>query len=488
MSKHAVVIAGGGPTGLMLAAELALARVDVAIVERRETQDLPGSRAGGLHARTIEVLDQRGVADRFLSQGKVMQVAGFALIPLDISDFPTRHNYGLALQQERIERTLAAWVEELAIPIYRGREVTGFAQDDTGIDVDLSDGRSLRAKYLVGCDGGRSLVRKMAGIDFVGWDPSVSYLIAEAELTDEPERGIRHGDKGINAIGKMDDGKRARIVLIEPHVSRGDEPTLGDLREALIAVYGTDYGVHDVTWLSRFTDATRQAASYRERRVLLAGDAAHVHSPSGGQGLNIGVQDAVNLGWKLAQVVHGTSPESLLDTYHAERHPIGARVLENTMAQTALNRGDERTTALRKAMSELLKMDEPRKRYAGMMSGLDVHYELGAGHPLLGRRMPDLDLVTDNGPRRVFTLLHAGRPVLLNLGEPGALDIAPWANRVQRLDARYPGAWELPVLGAVAAPSAVLIRPDGHVAWVGGGTDHGLRDAVTTWFGPPTAP
>ena len=363
--------------------------------------------------------------------------------------------------------------------------MTGFAQDDTGVDVELSDGGSLRAKYLVGCDGGRSLIRKKAGIDFPGWDPSVSYLIAEVEMAEEPAWGIRLGEKGINALGKLEDGKRVRVVLIEPHVRQGDEPTLDDLREALIAVYGTDFGVHNVTWLSRFTDMARQAASYRERRVLLAGDAAHVHSPAGGQGLNIGVQDAVNLGWKLAQVVKGTSPESLLDTYQAERHPIGARVLKNTMAQTALMRGDERTKALHETMSELLKMDEPRKRYAAMMSGLDIHYDLGEGHPLLGRRMPDLDLVTESGPRRVFTLLHDARPVLLNLGEPGALDIAPWADRVQRVDARYAGAWELPVLGAVAAPTAVLIRPDGHVAWVGDGTDQGLRDALTTWFGPP---
>jgi 2-polyprenyl-6-methoxyphenol hydroxylase-like FAD-dependent oxidoreductase len=486
MTKHAVVIAGGGPTGLMLAGELALAKVDVAIVERRKNQELAGSRAGGLHSRTIEVLDQRGIAERFLSQGKAMQVAGFAMTPLDISDFPTRHNYGLALWQEGIERTLAAWVEELAVPIYREREVTGFAQDDTGVDVELSDGRSLRAKYLVGCDGGRSLIRKKAGIDFAGWEPSVSYLIAEASMTEEPPRGIRRDDKGIHALGKVDEGKRVRVVSIEREVRQGDAPTLDDLRAALIAVWGTDYGVHDVTWLSRFTDATRQAASYREGRVLLAGDAAHVHSPAGGQGLNLGVQDAVNLGWKLAQVVSGTSPESLLDTYQAERHPVAARVLETTMAQTAINRGDERTNALRAMMSELLQMDEPRKRYAAMMSGLDIHYDLGAGHPLLGRRMPDLDLLTESGPQRMFTLLHDARPVLLNLGEPGALDIAPWADRIQRLDARYEGAWALPVLGAVAAPAAVLIRPDGHVAWVGDGSDHGLREALNTWFGAPS--
>ena len=219
--------------------------------------------------------------------------------------------------------------------------------------------------------------------------------------------------------------------------------------------------------------------------MLLAGDAAHVHSPTGGQGLNVGVQDAVNLGWKLAQVVAGTSSETLLDTYQAERHPIGARVLKITMAATALARGDERTNALRETVSDLLRMDEPRKRYAAMMSGLDVRYGLGAGHPLLGRRMPDLELVTADGPRRVFALLHAARPVLLNLGEPGAFDIAPWADRVRRFDARYAGAWELPVLGAVAAPTAVLIRPDGYVAWTSDGTDAGLGDALTTWFGPP---
>jgi 2-polyprenyl-6-methoxyphenol hydroxylase-like FAD-dependent oxidoreductase len=468
----------------MLAAELALADVDVAIVERRVNQDLAGSRARGLHARTIEVLDQRGIADRFLSQGQTFQVAGFASVPLDLSDFPTRHNYGLALRQNHFERILADWVGELVVTIYRGTDVTDFAQDDTSVDVQLSDGRSLRAKYLVGCDGGRSLVRKKAGIDFPGWDPSISYILAEAQMTEEPAWGLRRDEKGTYAIGKQDDGKRVGMVLREEEVKQGDEPSLDELRAGLIALYGTDFGVHNVTLLSRFTDMARQAASYRNGRVLLAGDSAHVHSPVGGQGLNLGVQDAVNLGWKLAQVVIGTSPESLLDTYQAERHPVGARVLRTTMAQTALSRGDARMDAVRETMSELLTMIEPRKRYAGIMSGLDVHYDLGSGHPLLGRRMPDLDLVTESGPQRVFTLLYDARPVLLNLGEPGALDIAPWADRVKRVDAGYAGVWELPVLGVVSAPTAALIRPDGHVAWVGEGTDQGLRDALTTWFGP----
>jgi 3-(3-hydroxy-phenyl)propionate hydroxylase len=487
MTEHAVVIAGGGPTGLMLAGELALAGVDVAIVEQRASQDLPGSRAGGLHSRTIEVLDQRGIADRFLSQGEVAQVAGFAWIPLDISDFPTRHNYGLALWQNHIERILADWVEELEVPIYREREVTGFAQDETGVDVELSDGQSLRAEYLVGCDGGGSLIRKAAGIEFPGWDPTTSNLIAEVELAEEPDWGLRRDALGIHSLSRLEDGGPVRVMVTEQHAGHTGDPTLRDLSEELIAVYGTDYGVHSPTWISRFTDMARQAVAYRERRVLLAGDAAHVHYPAGGQGLNIGVQDAVNLGWKLAQVVKKTARESLLDTYHAERHPVAATVLRNTMAQVALLRTDDRTNALRETMSELLGMDEPRKRFAAMMSGLDIHYDLGEGHPLLGRRMPDLDVVTANGPLRVFTLLHDARPVLLNLGEPGGLDITPWADRVQMIDAEYTGTWELPALGAVTAPTAVLIRPDGYVAWVGDRTQLGLADALTTWFGPPTA-
>ncbi|MES1182848.1 MAG: FAD-dependent monooxygenase, partial [Myxococcales bacterium] len=265
MTNHAVVIAGGGPTGLMLAAELSLAQVDVAVVERRTDQTLAGTRAGGLHARTIEVLDQRGVAERFLSQGKTMQITGFAMIPLDIADFPTRHNYGLALAQNQIERVLAAWLDELSVPIYRGRDVTSFVQDEAGVDVALSDGASLRARYLVGCDGGRSAIRKQAGIAFPGWEPSVSYLIAEVDMAEEPVWGVRPGERGVNGLGKLGDTQRVRVVLTEPEVRDG-EPDIEELRQALVAVYGRDFGVHNVTWLSRFSDMARQAASYRERR------------------------------------------------------------------------------------------------------------------------------------------------------------------------------------------------------------------------------
>jgi 2-polyprenyl-6-methoxyphenol hydroxylase-like FAD-dependent oxidoreductase len=485
---------------MMLAGELALAGVDVAIVERRESQALAGSRAGGLHSRTLEILDQRGIADRFISEGQVAQVGGFAGVYFSIGDFPTRHPYSLGLWQNHIERILAGWVGELPVTVYRGREVTGFAQDDTGVHVELSDGQALRARYLVGCDGGRSLIRKTAGIDFPGWDPTTSALIAEAEMAEQPELGVRQDALGTHGIGRVEyeirDGKivypdsgPVKIMVTERQIGTASEPTLRDLSEALITVYGTDYGVHSPTWISRFTDMTRQAAAYRDRRVLLAGDAAHIHAPDGGQGLNAGVQDAVNLGWKLAQVIKGTSSDSLLDTYQTERHPTTARAMRYTMAHVALRRPDERTTALRETIAEFLMGDESRRRIAAMIFGLDIHYDLGEGHPLLGRRMPDLDVVTANGPLRIYSLLHDARPVLINFGAPGSGEaIGAWADRVQAIDATYEGVWDLPAIGAVAAPSAVLVRPDGYVGWVGELADEGLAAALTTWFGVPRTP
>ena len=381
---------------------------------------------------------------------------------------------------------MAGWLAELPVRIYYGRQVTGFAQDDTGVDVELADGRSLRAQYLVGCDGGRSVIRRAAGIEFPGWDPTRSNLIAEVELAEAPPQGVRHDAIGVHAMHPMQDGRTVRVVVTEQRIGPSSEPTLPELSEALITVYGTDFGIHNPTWISRFTDMTRQAADYRVGRVLLAGDSAHVHYPAGGQGLSLGVQDAVNLGWKLAHVIDGTSRESLLDTYQDERHPVAARALQHTMALTLLQRHDERMKALVDVVSELATMDEPRKRLAGTISGLDIHYDLGEGHPLLGRRMPDLDLLTADGPLRVFELLHDARPLLLNLGRPGDVDIAPWADRVRLIDARYTGEWELPVLGVVSAPTAVLIRPDGYVAWVGERTQRRLPDALATWFGPPS--
>jgi 2-polyprenyl-6-methoxyphenol hydroxylase-like FAD-dependent oxidoreductase len=486
VTDHAVVIVGGGPTGMMLAGELGLSGIDVVVLERRSSTELDGSRAGGVHARTIEVLDQRGIAERFLSAGKTHPAVGYAYIPLDISDFPSRHNYLLALWQSQFEPILAGWVDELGVPVRRGREVVGLAQDGTGVEVMLSDGDVLRAEYLVGCDGGRSTVRRAAGIDFPGSDPSTSFMIAEVEMTEEPAIGVRPEGGGIGPVNRELGGGPYGVVLKERHVEQAGEPTLSDLRTALRAAYGSDFGAHSPRWISRFTDMTRQAATYRAGRVLLAGDAAHVHSPHGGQGLNTGVQDAVNLGWKLAQVVRGTSPDTLLDSYHAERHPVGARVLRNTMAQVALTMADDRHLALHASMAELLQLAEPRKRVAGMLSGLDICYDLGEGHPLVGRRMPDLDLETAGGPTRVFALLHDARPVLLDLGASGDLDIAPWADRVRLVQATHRGEWELPIIGEVAAPPAVLIRPDGHVAWSGDLDDPQLPSALTFWFGAPS--
>ena len=485
MTGYSVVIAGCGPTGMMLAGELALAGVEAVIVERQTARDSGGSRAGGLYARTLEVLDQRGIAERFLAEGQAMQVQGYAYIPLDISDFPTRYNHGLALWQTHTERILAGWIDELGVTVLRGREVIGFSQDEAGVDVELGDGSTLRGAYLVGCDGGRSTVRKAAGIEFAGFDPSISFMIAEVAMAEKPQVGLRREGGGIGPIDPQQGGNRYRVVLKEQRIDHTANATLAELRAALVAAYGTDYGAHDPSWISRFNDATRQATSYRSGRVLLAGDAAHIHSPHGGQGLNTGVQDAVNLGWKLAQVIRGISSDSLLDTYHSERHPVAARVLRNTMAQVALTTPDDRHDALRAQLAELLAMDEPRKRIAAMLTGLDIRYDLGEGHPLLGRRMPDLDLHTADGQRRVYSLLREARPVFVNFSESARGVLAPWEDRVRCVEAARGSSWELPVLGDIPAPPAVLVRPDGYVAWVGEATDATLLDALSTWFGAP---
>src|SRR3954452_8522714 len=334
--------------------------------------------------------------------------------------------------------------------------------------------------------GGRA-IGKRAGTGFAGCGATRSNLIAEVEVSEETPPGARIDAIGIHGLTPMEDGRTMRVLVTEQEIGPATEPTLADLSNALTLVYGTDFGIHNPTWLSRFTDATRQAAAYRDGRVLLAGDAAHIHYPSGGLGIGPGVQDAVNLGWKLAEVVKGIADDSLLDTYHVERPPATARALKYTMAQSLFQRADARQEAMRDMIREMLAYDEPRKLIVGLISGLDLAYDLGEGppHPLLGRRMPDLDLTTPDGPRHVYELLHEARPVLLDLGEPGSIDIAAWSDRVQHIEAGYTGVWELPVLGAVAAPTAVLIRPDGHVAWVGGSTQEGLTNALTTWFGQP---
>jgi 3-(3-hydroxy-phenyl)propionate hydroxylase len=478
-----VVIVGSGPSGMMLAAELALAGVDVAVLERRKTADLQGSRALGFHSRTIEVFDQRGIADRFLAAGTIAQTARFGNAVLDISDFPTRHPYGLGLPQNLMEPILADWLVELGVEVTRGCEAIAFAQDDAGVSIRTADGKSLRAQYLVGADGGRSLVRKTAGIEFPGWDATRSNLTAEVRFTAEPPAGIHRDEAGVHALSRMPDGDTYRVVTTERELHASGEPTLADLSAALVAAFGTDFGVHSPSWISRFTDATRQAADYRKGRVLLVGDAAHIHYPAGGQGLGLGIQDAVNLGWKLARVAKGASPETLLDSYQSERHPVASRALNHSMAQSVLQRQDVRTEALTRTIDELMAMDEPRIALGALIHGLDIAYDVGEGHPLLGRRVPDQTIVTDGRESRVFEYLHGGKPLLLDFGSLEGFDLAPWSARVQLVRADAVGPWVLPVQGEVSAPRAMLVRPDGHVAWVSDGTDAGLTAALARWIG-----
>ncbi len=478
---HDVVIVGSGPTGLMLAGELRLAGVDALVLERRPSQELAGSRGGGIHSRTIELLDQRGIADRFLAEGKTLQTATFGSTQLDLGGLPTLHPYTLALFQNHIERLLLQWVEELGVQIRHGVEVTGVSADDGGAYVELAGEGQVPGRYVVGADGGRSVVRRSAGIPWVGPDATRSSLIAEVKVAGEPGQQGKVDARGIHGLYPMGDGV-VRVVVTEASLGPATEPTLADLKHALTDVFGTDFGVHSPIWLSRFTDATRQAESYRKGRVLLAGDAAHVHSPTGGLGIGLGLQDAVNLGWKLGQVVLGISGEELLDTYHAERHPAGARSLKYTMAQSLFQKADPRQEALRDLLDEVLRVDAAAVPVAALVTGLDVAYDLGPGHPLLGRRMPDLDIATANGPSRVYRFLHQARPLLLEIRGPG-LEAGAWADRVQHVEATYDGVWQLPVLGAVDAPTAVLVRPDGYVAWVGEGSADGLPAALATWFG-----
>lgn len=479
---HQVAVIGAGPAGMMLAAELTLAGVDVVVIERRPSPELESPRSRGLHARTIEVLDQRGVADRFLAAGTPMQVQSFAGALLDISDFPGRHNYGLALLQSDFERIMAGWIDELGVQILRERVVSGVEQSEDGVVATCDDGTTLRADYLAGCDGSRSMTRKAAGIEFAGWDPTVCWIHTEVEMHEQPPFGLRGG----GGIGPAEGG-RIGVTLAEADVAnRFDDPTIDDVRAALVRVDGTDYGAHSPRFIARFTDMTRQAVTYRNDRVLLVGDAAHVHAPFGGQGLNLGVQDAVNLGWKLAQVVNGTSPATLLDTYTTERHPVAARVMRNTMAQRALQPTDERTEALRDLVTGLLAYDEPRVHLAAAIAGLDIDYAPDHdGHAMVGRAVPDVDIETAGGPTTVYEQLHRGDALLLTFGPAAHGAGAALPERVRHVTATHSGTWNLPVLGEVEAPTAVLVRPDGYVAWAGTDTYDGLQAAVTAWFGSP---
>ncbi|QFU93813.1 FAD-dependent monooxygenase [Amycolatopsis sp. YIM 10] len=427
-----VVIAGAGPTGLMLAAELRLAGAEVVLVDRLAERGSE-SRAGGLHPRTLEVLDQRGVVDRFLAEGREVQAGHFSALPLDFSKLDTRFGYTLLLMQADVERLLEQWVAELGVHVRWSTPVTGFRQDADGIDVETGD-ETIRARYLVGCDGGRSAVRKLAGIGFPGTDATMTALLADVELDDPPAEWIfgerrEHGDFAV--IGFGPDWYRVVVDQYDFVADRNAPVSFEEVRAAMLRVAGTDYGMRDPRWVSRFNDTARQAERYRDGRVLLAGDAAHIHFPAGGQGLNTGVQDAVNLGWKLGAVLAGTAPESLLDTYQTERYPVAERVLRNTRAQTALARPGAHTDALRAEFAELIQQDGVNAALAGMISGLDIRYPAIDPHPLAGCRVPDFDLGEST---RLFSLLHQAKPIEVKLPD-GDLE-------------------------------AVGVRPDGHVSWV----------------------
>ena len=482
-----VVIAGAGPTGLMLGCELALAGADVLILDRR-TGPTGESRAGGLHARTLEVLDQRGMVEPFLAEGRPLAAGHFSGLPLRLDDLPTRYPYLLVLLQAHVERLLAQHAAALGVLIRRGAEVTDLRQDTDDVTVTLADGGTVTGRYLVGCDGGRSVVRHLAGIGYSGTDATLTSLLGDVELTDPPaghvfQHRTEHGDYSVFGF----EAGWYRVMTTQTGVCPQDGPvTLDQLRATLTELAGTDFGLHSPRWLSRFGDTARQADRYRQGRVLLAGDAAHIHYPSGGQGLNTGVQDAVNLGWKLAAVLRGDAGDALLDTYHAERHPIGARVLDNTRAQVALGRYDAQTEALRATMAGLIEQPSVNDRLAAMVTALDVTYPLGDGHPLVGRRLPDVDL---SDGRSTHRLLHAGRPVLLDLGSTPVAAPRRWADAVDHvLVGRTGPTWRLPLLGPVPAPAAVLVRPDGHVAWATGtdGDTAGLDAALATWVRRPT--
>ncbi|QBJ89694.1 rifampin monooxygenase [Streptomyces seoulensis] len=475
-----VIVVGGGPTGLMLAGELRLAGVGVVVLERLAEPSLQ-SRGRGLHARSVEVMDQRGLLDRFLAESEKFQVGGlFGGIMKPWPDrLDTAHPYGLATPQAVTERLLGDWVRELGAEVRRGQEVVALSQDADEVTVGLADGTELRARYVVGCDGGRSTVRKLLGVGFPGEPASVETLLGDMEATEDPatiEAVVAEVRKTQLRFGLSPDvdGQKGVYRVIVPADGVSEDraaPTIEEFRQQLRTVAGTDFGVHSPRWLSRFGDATRQAERYRAGRVLLAGDAAHIHPPAGGQGLNLGVQDAFNLGWKLAAEVHGRAPDGLLDTYHAERHPVGARVLATTRAAMTLLGTDPGATALRELFARLMDFEEVNRHITGMITAVDIRYDLGEGHELVGRRLRDVKLKQG----RLYEHTHGARGLLLD--QTGRLSVGGWADRVDHV---------VDVSDELDVP-AVLLRPDGHVAWAGESQEE-LLAQLLKWFGAPDTP
>ncbi len=467
-----VIIVGGGPTGFMLASELRLHDVRVVVLER-ELEPSKVVRSLGLHMRSIEVMDQRGLLDRFLALGTKYEVGGFfaGISKPMASGLDTAHGYVLGIHQPVTDRLLAERAAELGTEVRRGSEVVALTQDDEGVTAALADGTELRGRYLVGCDGGRSTVRKLLGIDFPGEPTRRVSLLGEMEATMPIEEitalvtEIRKTNTWFG-VGPIGEGRVRAIVSAEDATENRTAPTLDEFKSRLKAVAGTDFGVHSLRWSSRFGDATRQAETYRKGRAFLAGDAAHIHPPTGGQGLNLGIQDAFNLGWKLAAAVNGRAPDDLLDSYHTERHPVGFAVLENTRAQVQLMSTEPGPQSVRRLVAELMDIPEVNRYLTAKITAIDVRYDFGDGHPLLGKRLRDMPLKQG----RLYELMRAGRGLLLD--QTGALSAGGWADRVDHV---------VDVSEALDVP-AVLLRPDGHVAWVGEDQQE-LEKQLERWFG-----
>ncbi|SCG58871.1 FAD-dependent monooxygenase [Micromonospora halophytica] len=504
MTKTDVVIAGAGPTGLMLACELRLSGVEVVVLDRLDGRS-GESRAAGMHARTLEVLDQRGIVEPFIAAGRSLPSGLFAKQLLNLARLETRYPFSLMLLQTRTEALLDQRAAELGVQVRWSSEVAGLRQDETGVVIDVRhpDGSvsTMSADYLVGCDGGRSAVRKLAGISFPGTPATLTAMLGDVELADPPDGPtVVAGEKGnVSVLGYEPGWHRVFTTVYDVVISRDEPMTFERLRDWTMQIAGTDFGMHSPRWLSSFGDSARQAERFRLGRVLLAGDAAHIHFPAGGQGMNLGMQDAVNLGWKLGMVVNGHAPDALLDTYHDERSAVAARVLQNTRAQTALARPGPHGDALREVFADLVAVDDVNQMLAGMISALDIRYPLGDGHPLLGRRFPDLDLTVPDGEIRLFSLLHTARPVLLNLNDDPRLlaeltaVTAGWRDRLDIVDARCRGRFPQAAGDSeLSPPAAVLIRPDGHTAWITSTGDTpdltALESALTTWLGPANEP
>jgi 2-polyprenyl-6-methoxyphenol hydroxylase-like FAD-dependent oxidoreductase len=489
-----VIVAGAGPTGLTLATELRRGGIDVLLLEQRSHRGQNGSRAAGMQPRTIEMLDQRGVVDRFLAAGPPAHLGNFAGIVLDYSTLPSRFPYALNILQADTEQILWDIATELGVAMQWSTTVTGFRQDATGVDVIVDTPRgsaTLRGSYLVACDGGRSTIRKLAGIGFPGTDATMACLIGDVELDDPPERPLflHRRERGTISAIQFRPGWH-RVVTSEPHRAAGphDPVSLEELRASLRRVAGTDFGMHSPRWLSHFNDAVRQAERYRTGRVLLAGDAAHIHLPAGGQGMNMGMQDAFNLGWKLAAVLRGEATDALLDTYHDERHAADADILKLVRAQAALFGLSDQITELYTVFTRLIGFSEVNTYLSATLSGVDICYPGFGGHPLLGRRVPDIAINTGSRAARIYELLHRATPILLTFSDDAATAEAAtaWAGRITTVSATNTAdTWTLPGATTIPAPTALLIRPDGYVGWVSDGAPDlaDLRETLTTWCG-----